>query len=480
MITHNARLPLFEDYAVPWNLFSGKKELLLSGRQEGQQIRAEIGNGTSDQIIFHQGYFLQGGNWSPFSLSGAPSERPEWLRGRGTGVFDLKPGQSQAYFLGLICQEAGGMYKCGCREAICLDEPRWQIQELVKTRAPQPAADHWVMGYYPGYEEALLPPEDIDFRTLTHIAFAFLQINADGSLNTDFMRKNGEGQELARTVAIRAHAAGKKALLSVGGVHSGPSFAGALAPDRREFFIDNLLKVTRELGYDGIDLDAEPMIDVQQMADLARDLRLKQPDIILTVPVSYVQNEGRQNLKGYADLARRVDRINIMSYDMSGIWPGWYSWHHAALDGATRFTPTSLRSSVEAYLNAGVPRQKLGAGLPSYGYCWQGVTGPRQMLGADARRNEQHLTYARIISEFVSPISERWDVMAKAPYLTFPGSENADGCGFVTYDSPLSAFNKGRFIRDEGLGGVIIWTLGQGFVPGEGSPLVEAVTDGML
>ena len=51
-----------------------------------------------------------------------------------------------------------------------------------------------------------------------------------------------------------------------------------------------------------------------------------------------------------------------MSYDMAGPWDGWQSWYTSALDGESPTTPSSIDTSVTAYLAAGVARMAAIAG----------------------------------------------------------------------------------------------------------------------
>lgn len=49
-----------------------------------------------------------------------------------------------------------------------------------------------------------------------------------------------------------------------------------------------------------------------------------------------------------------------------------------------------------------------------------------------------------------------WDDTAKAPYLLgIPGTSTESA--FLTYEDPLSSYEKGRFIKKEGLKGAIVW-----------------------
>ena len=79
----------------------------------------------------------------------------------------------------------------------------------------------WVTGYYVGYQRDMLPPEDIYWDGLTHIAMGAATANADGTLNTDFYIDDMNGPALARQISALAHAHNKKAILMLGGTGNG-------------------------------------------------------------------------------------------------------------------------------------------------------------------------------------------------------------------------------------------------------------------
>jgi chitinase len=49
----------------------------------------------------------------------------------------------------------------------------------------------------------------------------------------------------------------------------------------------------------------------------------------------------------------------------------------------------------------------------------------------------------------------------------------------VTYEDPQSLADKGAYIKAQGLGGTIVWTINQGYVssaqPGQKNPLLAAL-----
>ena len=78
-------------------------------------------------------------------------------------------------------------------------------------------AGPWVAGFYVGWNAAEHPPSAVDYASLSHVMVFSLQPRADGTLDTTLFLDDINGPKVAREVADRAHAAGRIAILVVGG-----------------------------------------------------------------------------------------------------------------------------------------------------------------------------------------------------------------------------------------------------------------------
>ncbi len=348
---------------------------------------------------------------------------------------------------------------------------------------PSSVTGAWVMGYAVGYEQDLLPPNELNWSSLTHLAVGRATPNADGSLNTTFDIDAVSGPVWAKTMVQQAHAHNVKAILMLGGAGEHAGFVGAASASRRPVFVQNILRVVQDYGFDGVDLDWEPVDTADQapLRALAMSLKVAKPDLLLSVPVNFVNANfpGEEARPSFAALAQTVDRLNIMSYGMAGVYEGWQSWHSSALTGEGDSTPSSVDSSVRAYLAAGVPASKLGVGIGFYGLCYQGVSGPNQSAaGMKIAAADGQMSYANIMGGYFTPAVKKWDAAAKVPYLGSATPLGVSKCTFVSYEDGQSIAEKGRYAREKGLGGVIIWTLGQAHLgnkpAGQRDPLLDA------
>ena len=161
--------------------------------------------------------------------------------------------------------------------------------------------------------------------------------------------------------------------------------------------------------------------------------------------------------------------------------PGWQSWHSSALYGETPTTPTSIDSTVERYLDAGVPAAKLGIGIGFFGACYTPpVTGPKQDLrGGTVAASDNDMSYHNIMTRYYADAARIWDDEAKSPYLTFATATGPLGCGFISYDDAQSIGERAAYVDSRGLGGAIVWTINQGYLPdapaGSRDPLMDAL-----
>ena len=231
----------------------------------------------------------------------------------------------------------------------------------VSPAPPERSEGFLVLGYFPSWKGDALDSVRLDL--LTHVVYAFAIPTAAGGL------RPLDNPDAARALVERAHAAGTKVLLGVGGwsyddVPLESTFVLATETQaRRDALADAILSLCEEYGFDGVDMDWEhPRVDgpsASQYEALMLTLagRLHEEGKLLTCAVlSGATADG--NL--YYDAAAHsdqvldaVDYVNIMAYDGG--------------DGE-RHSPYDFAVACAAYWNEirGVPGEKLLLGLPFY------------------------------------------------------------------------------------------------------------------
>jgi chitinase len=352
-----------------------------------------------------------------------------------------------------------------------------------QNRASRASNGRMLMGYYVGYERDLMPPDEIEWDALTHIAVGPVLPRANGSLDLGFdLDDPAGGPEFARDLAQRARANGVTAMLMIGGEGAHDGFKKAASRKRRKKFVANLVATLNDLGFDGLDLDWEPLnkSDKKPFKALVTALRAALPDVVLTMPVESTTLTFPAVPPVYTEVASLLDQFNIMTYGMEGPYPGWKSWHSSALDGATDETPSSVSATVADFLNAGVSKGKLGVGVGFFGDCWTApVTGPSQGFGdATIAATDSDMSSITIAADYYTPAAAHVDPTAQVPYLSFASPRGDPQCTYITYEDAASIAAKGAWALDRGLNGAIVWTINQGHdrsaPPGQRDALLRA------
>jgi len=341
-----------------------------------------------------------------------------------------------------------------------------------------PASPKRLLGYYTAWSKYNTPAytaDQIPYSKLTHIAHAFLLLGskADGTIEIP-------SGTLEPALLKKAHAAGVKVLISIGGGDGiqGPRFNRMAASETaRQAFVTNVRDFLVKYGYDGVDIDWE-VPNARDRSDcntLIQELRngLPSPWLISMAVPADPRNYGQ----GFdiPALAPLVDFMNVMTYDFYGTWSG-ATGHVSPLvqSPADPEQAGSVKTSMDLYANQyGVPLEQLNIGTPFYGYEWDGTD---QLWGQCSTCASSSPNYAPYIKDLVNKQgwTRNFDDLAIAPYLTNPDIESLGVPGFITYDDESTTARKTSYIKKRGFGGVFMWEL-SGDYDGHSQSLLEAM-----
>lgn len=198
------------------------------------------------------------------------------------------------------------------------------------------------------YVTEAVVPEQIRYEKLTHINYAFLIPNDDGSV-----QRLANAWKL-KAIVEQAHAHNVKVLISVGGWGWDAQFEAIAADEqKRGRFVDEILRVVNEYNLDGVDMDWEypdPGPSSQNFLALMRELRTSLPSSkLLTAAV--VALGDTYGLGIPAESFPLMDFVNIMTYDGDGR-------NHASMEYA--------RGGLDYWLGRGLPPEKAVLGVPFY------------------------------------------------------------------------------------------------------------------
>jgi chitinase len=171
------------------------------------------------------------------------------------------------------------------------------------------------------------------------------------------------------------------------------------------------------------------------------------------------------------------DFATFQGYDLAGPWDLTATNHHSKLyapkgDPVPEF---SIDATVQTLLARGAPASRLVMGVPFYGHGWTGVTDVDHGLyqpstgpapGTWEAGSEDYKVLATLPA---SGFTRYWDGQAKVPWLF-------DGTTFWSYDDPASLKHKTKYVRLNGLGGVMFWELSGDTSDGD---LIAAIHEGL-
>lgn len=270
-------------------------------------------------------------------------------------------------------------------------------------------------------------------------------------------------RDLFRLAVDNAHAANTLALLSVGN----DLLFSSLDDERMNKSADALCQTVEQLDLDGLDIDWE--IDVWRHFDrhalLMATLRSKLDSLSAVTGKIYKLSTALSAEAKYPDkwrntLARAVDHVNLMSYDLGGcLWR----------DYASHNTPLAI---IEHDINDcwyDIPREKLHLGLASYGFMYNGILPDERVpQGKTIGDYGRFVDYKNMLPYMYGQTAWRrqYDPVDHMNYFI-----DDNGHSFITMETPETIADKFDYAVDAGLGGTFWWEYAKDIVPdNNGSP----------
>jgi chitinase len=325
-----------------------------------------------------------------------------------------------------------------------------------------------VVGYYPSWNKSSFPHTAIPYRSLTHIAHAFIFPQADGSLDLS-------GFTFYPELIQAANLNGVAVVISVGGydVTRTPRFAQVAAdPVARTRFATAIKNFCITYGYDGVDIDWEYPTSSGRanttlfFQELRAALSSVSPPLSLSIAAPATDWNNGYDWTVMKDI---LDWVGVMTYDFFGSWTPWKAGPNSPLYGGYSASSTgSIDESVAFYKGKGIPNDKLLIGTPFYG--WQ--FNASAAYGSCTAASQQ--AYNKVAPLLQQGWSRSMDPKARVPFIV-----NAAQTSVISYDDSVSIGEKMNYVKNQGLGGTIIWALGQDNFSTGYQPLLRAVAAGL-
>lgn len=322
-----------------------------------------------------------------------------------------------------------------------------------------------VVGYYP-YWAGSYGPEDIPFDTITHLNYAFLNPQSDGTVvlassSHDSLLDDLGSYNDGNTVFQ----------LSISGGWYPQEFSDAAATSaNRQRFAQTAVDHVVNYGFDGLDIDWEFPDGTTRSSDPHN----------FTLLLEAVRNELDSRLGSGATLSiaaspnpnivddayevgtisNYLDYVNVMTYDYHGGWSNDTNFNapfDSPSDDPDGQQTWNTSNHMNNWASKPIAKDKLVMGMPFYGKSYSGVGGTNDGL-FNSFSSSSSETYSNIVQN-IKPQSDYeyfWHPDAQVPWL-YSAAENV----FISYDDESSISNKCNFVTNNGFGGVMCWELSQ-------------------
>ncbi|KAJ8110045.1 hypothetical protein OPT61_g7002 [Boeremia exigua] len=352
-----------------------------------------------------------------------------------------------------------------------------------------------VIGYYEGWNMkkkcGTMTPEEIPVHSLTHLIFSFGFI-APGTFKIEPMT-DFQPSLFGRVTDLKMKKPSLKVLIALGGwTHNDPGKYQKVFSDmaasaaNRKTFISNLIGFMAEYGFDGVDLDweypgAPDRGGIPEDGDNLNKLMKEMKDamgsryiLTFTAPTSYWYLR-HFDIKKSAEIA---DWINLMSYDLHGVWDGDNPIGNQIL-GHTNLTEIDL--ALDLLWRNDVSPSKIVLGTGFYGRsfrledpkCWTPgckFSGPGEK--GECTDTEGFLSYKEVKDILAKTKAKpKLDKKAAVQYLTY--GQNS----WISYDDPTTIQLKVDFANKRGLKGLMTWAID---IDDEKGDLIRALTGSEL
>lgn len=317
-------------------------------------------------------------------------------------------------------------------------------------------------------------PRNVNFSLYTHLCHAFVTANAEGRVNP--VRGVPD-----RDLAARAHEAGVKMLISLGGGGGESSFVGMIAkPEAEARYVDAIAKLVDEYDYDGVDMDWEYPDTADEVKGFERivtglrsrlDAMGERKNRPMFVTMAASANPRTLDHLNPKFLVENLDWVNVMTYDYAGSWSD-RAGHNAPLHGSSKWgvkNPLSVELTMDHLVkNLGVPADHLALGIPLYGRGFDAAE-PYAPVQRGTRSRYVSPSYQVIAGLLDQGWTRVWDDETKSPFAIAP-----DHSAVIGFDDAESIRLKTEWAMRQGFRGVFFWQINGDRLPDGSNPLQSA------
>lgn len=331
-------------------------------------------------------------------------------------------------------------------------------------------------------ESGKFTPEHVDPTLCTHLIYSFAGLDTNTwtikSLDAwmDLEDDYGLAGFKKATDLKRSHPH-LKVTLAIGGWNEGSERYSQMAadPQKRKSFVTSVGLFLEKYKFDGLDLDWEYPAkrggkpeDKDNFIALIKDLHaaFSKKNFLLTAAIGAAPStiDAAYDIP---NMYKYLDYVHVMCYDYHGKWDK-KTGHNAPLHSRATEPAADQALNVEYTLqyllkNGAIP-SKTVLGVPLYGRAFSLMNPNSNRMGAPAKdtsfqgpftREDGFLGYNEICMEnekAEAPWTNEWEEEHAAPYM-FRGDS------WLSYDNERSLQLKAEYAYDQGLAGVMTWSI---------------------
>ncbi|XP_023943405.2 chitinase A [Bicyclus anynana] len=479
------------DVTVTWNVWSGDPATSSKVLLDGKQYWSGAGSATSATFPVKKGGRYQM-KVELCNADGCSSCEPTEIVVADTDGSHLPP-------LDFSMGERNKPFKQTSGKVVGAYFVEWGVypRKFPVDRIPVPNLTHLLYGFIPicggdGINDSLKEIEGSfqalqrscsgreDFKVSIHDPWAALQKPQKGLSSWNEPYKGNFGQ----LMSLKQRRPDLKILPSIGGWTLADPFFFFTDQTKRHRFVDSVKDFLMTWKFfDGVDIDwefpggkgANPDLgspeDGKIYVTLMKELREMLDELTVSTGKKYELTSAissgwdKIQVVDYSKAQNYMDHIFLMSYDFKGAWSNDTLGHQTPLY-APEWNPKETYTTdfgVKYLLAQGVNPKKIIVGVAMYGRGWTGVngykdgnpftgnaTGPVKGTWQDGV-----VDYREIANEIAQSQWEfHYDNVAQAPYVFRPSTGD-----LVTYDNARSVIEKGKYVRNNKLGGLFAWEI---------------------
>uniref|UniRef100_A0A1B0D7M5 Chitinase n=1 Tax=Phlebotomus papatasi TaxID=29031 RepID=A0A1B0D7M5_PHLPP len=324
-------------------------------------------------------------------------------------------------------------------------------------------------------------PELIEPSLCSYVIYTFATLDIDKLTMKEF----DPWADLENDLYRRTTKLDVPVLLAIGGWtdSTGDKYSRlAASPSARGNFIRNAVTFLKQFNFSGLLFDwnypkcwqsnckkgpsADKTNFAKFMEEMSAEFRRQDPPMTLGVSLSgYI--EVIKEAYDLKSLSQSADFMPVMTYDYHGAWEG-KTGHVSPLFArpGDRFPQYNVDYTMQELVKMGAYREKLIMGIPFYGQTFtlkEQSRGSIVLEGVETRGAGNAGEFTR--QPGMLAYYEICDRIRKQKWQS--GRDNAEKSGpfawrdnqWVGYEDPTSIARKTKYVRDEGFGGVMAWTV---------------------